>query len=113
MVNRNRGIQASMTSACWKSQQVCADTLLEHQHKQSVGSADREQIHDDGLDRYDYRPEGEHQYDEAEAKNERKDDRGINVDDVEEVGRLSGYAADVDLRGNPVEGVGNVQRRGG
>ena len=33
---------------------------------------------------------------------------GVNVDDVEEVGRLSGYAADVDLRGNPVESVGNM-----
>ena len=62
----------------------------------------------DGLDRDDYRPEGEHQYDEAEAKHKGEDDWSVNVYDVEEVGRLSGYAADVNLSGNPLEGVGNM-----
>ena len=40
-----------------EAEQAGADALLRHQHEQPVRGAHGEQVHDDGLDRHDDRPE--------------------------------------------------------
>ena len=52
--------------------------------------------------------EDQHQDDEAGAEHKGKDDWRVHVDDVEEVGGLSGYAPNIDLGGHTVESGGNV-----
>ena len=77
---RKSGIQASIVGVCWKPRRSAPYALLEDQHQQAVGRADREQVHQDRLDRHDDRAEGEHQQQEAEAEHEGEDDRRVVVD---------------------------------
>ena len=44
-----------------------APPLLEHEHDDAVGGADREQVHHRGLDRHEDRAEHDHQQDERQA----------------------------------------------
>src|SRR5581483_3714036 len=48
---------------------------LEHRHHHAVGGADREQVHDDGLERHDDRPEDHEQQQEAEQQDGTDEDR--------------------------------------
>ena len=42
---RKIGIQASIVGVCWKPKKSVPIALLEDQHQQPVGRADREQVH--------------------------------------------------------------------
>ena len=86
-----------------EAEQIGPQALLEHHHQQPVGRSHGEQVHNDGLDRNDQRPEDHHQEDEAEAQHEGEDDGRVGVHDVLEVGGGCGQAAHQRLRRNPAE----------
>ena len=46
---RKIGTQASIVGVCWKPNRSAPIALLEDQHQQPVGRADREQVHHDRL----------------------------------------------------------------
>ena len=50
---RKIGSQASIVGVCWKPRRSAPYALLEDQHQQAVGGADREQVHQDRLERHD------------------------------------------------------------
>ena len=51
-------------------------TPLEHGNDDAIGGADRKQVHDDGLERHEQRPEHDHQEKERQAENGTEEDRG-------------------------------------
>ncbi len=84
-----------------ETQQLRAHALLEHQDQQTIRSAHGEEVHCNGLDGNDYRPEYQHQYDEAEAQHEREDDGRICFDYREDVRGLRGHTTDQGFSINP------------
>ena len=69
-------------------EQVSAYALLEHEHHQPVGGADREQVHDDRLDGNDDGAEDHQEQDEAHAEDEREDDGQVGAELCVEVQEL-------------------------
>ena len=108
---RKIGIQASIVGVCWKPKKLVPVALLEDQHQQAVGRADREQVHHDRLDRHDERAEGQHQQQEAQPEHEGEDDRRVVVDHCVEVGVEGGSAGDEDLGRDVREGRRESARR--
>ena len=71
--------------------------MLEHEHEQSPGGSDGEQVEEDSLERQDQRPESPRQEQEGRPQIRRDQQREVAVDGVEEVGSLRGLAADRDV----------------
>ena len=83
-------------------------SLLEDQDHETVGRAHGEEVHYDGLDRYYYRAEDEHEDQEAETEDEGEDDGGVPLHDGVYVRGFGAHAADEDLGVDPAESGGNV-----
>ena len=78
-------------------EQLLAVAVLEDEHEDAVGGADRQQVEDDRLDRHDDRAERDQQQDEREAEHEQEHDRRARHQDVDEVLRAGGHAGHGDL----------------
>ena len=80
--------------ALLEADQAGADAVLEDEHDQAVGGADRQQVEDDrGRGDHD-RPEDQRQQQEAEAEHEDEDVRQPVVHGVDEVDVVGRVAAD-------------------
>ena len=77
-----------------EAEEVVADALLEDEHEQAVGGADREQVERDRDGGDHDRAEGDREQDEAEPEHEGEHDREPAADDVEVVDALRGRSAD-------------------
>ena len=76
-----------------EAEELVADALLEDEHDQPVGGADREQVEQDRLHRHDDRAKRDRQQDEAEPEHEDEDDRQPALHQlvvVDDLGRLAG-----------------------
>ena len=71
--------------------------VLEDEHEDAVGGADRQQVEDDRLDRHHDRAERDQQQDEREAEHEREHERRARRHGVDEVLRAGGHAGHGDL----------------
>ena len=71
--------------------------LLEDRGEDAVGGADRQQVHERGLQRRDHRAERDQQQQHAQADDDRDDQRQPLADQVGEVEQLGGRAADVGV----------------
>ena len=72
-------------------------SVLEDEHEDAVGRADRQQVEDDRLDRHHDRAERDQQQDEREAEHEQEHDRRVRGEVVAEVVRPGGRAGHGDL----------------
>ena len=88
-------------------EQLLAVAVLEDEHEDAVGGADRQQVEDDRLDRDDDRAERDQQQDEREPEHEREHERRACRQVVDEVLRAGGHAGHRDL------GAGELADGGG
>ena len=98
MANRKSGSHDSMTGASRKPEEARADAVLEHQHEDAVGGADRQQVQDDRLERHHDGAEDHQQQQEAEPEHEGEHERQVVPLRLDRVDGLGRRAADEDLR---------------
>ena len=78
--------------------QARAPAPLEHRDDDAVRGTDRQQVHDDGLERHEQRPEHDHQQQEAEHEDRADQERQPVAEVVGEVDRRRVEAADLARR---------------
>src|SRR5215217_2439470 len=91
-----------------EAEQVGADALLEDEHEDPVGGADREEVDGDRGERDRDRPECEQEQEEAQRQHERDHDRQPAPVDRERVVRLGRRPADEHAIGSGAEGGRHV-----
>ena len=91
-----------------EAEEVGGDALLEDEHQDSVGGADREQIDRDRGQRDDNRAEGEREQDEGEDEDEGDHDRQPVADQREEVAVLGRQPAHQNSVRGIAEGLRHV-----
>ena len=94
MANNIIGRKLSIGPAA-HAEEVGAVALLEHRHQHAVRGADRQQVHDDGLQRHQQRTEHDQQEQEAEQQDERDEVRQPLLQQRADVVECGGDAADV------------------
>ena len=87
MANRNIGTHASIGPDLVDADQVHAPAPLEDGDEDAVGGADRQQVHDHGLERHEQAAEHRHQQQEAEQQHDADQQRHAAGEVVGEVDR--------------------------
>ena len=67
MANMIIGRNGLIGTVLCEADQLVAPAPLEHGDDHAVGGADRQQVHDRGLERHEHRPEHDHQQQERQA----------------------------------------------
>ena len=97
MAKRNIGIHASIGPLRSTPISLRRPTPLEDRHEYAVGRADREQVHDHGLERHEQAAEHGHQQQEAEQQHDAEQPRHPFAEVGGEVGGAGGGAADLGV----------------